>query len=365
MIDFSIGEDLELVAETAQRFSDGRLMPAQRDFETRRAISDEVRREAHEIGFDRIDWPEACGGADMGAIARAVALERLATGCPGAALALLPLGSVAHALLAFGGDAVLSKQVETLANLPGARAVLVFDARGEWQGDDEQLSGIAPWVPTDRVDLLAVLSRDGLRLVTRGIAVERVPGSGLRTAGASQVRLERAPVDVAWTDPVASALALAHARVHVAALIVGQMHAAADYSRKYALDRTAFGRPIAHHQAMAFLISDMHSAVDAARQLIYEAAWRLQAGHPATEAAASAFIEAAESALFIGSNAVQILGGPGFMRDYPVEKHMRELRALGLLLGGSDAARDDAFGSAEASASHPFVSFLCTDTLGA
>jgi len=360
MIDFSLGEDLELVSDTARRFATERLFPSQRDFESRRSVSNEVIREAAEIGFDRIDWPEACGGADMGPVARAITLERLASGCPGASLAVLPMGSVAHALLAFGGEALLRRHSETLADAPGARAALVFDSRESWRGDDSQISGNVPWYPTDRVDLLAVLSRDGLRLVTRGIQIESVPGSGLRAAGASQLRLEGAPVDAAWTDPRAAALALAHARVHVAALIVGQMQAAADYSRNYALERVAFGRPIAHHQALAFLITDMHTAVDAARQLVQEAAWRLQAGRPATEAAAAAFVEAAEAAVFIGANAVQILGGPGFMRDYPVEKYMRELRALGLMLGGVDPARDDSFGALAVSSSDTFVKFICT-----
>jgi len=344
MIDFSFGEDLELVNETAQRFSDEQLLPLQRHFEQQRAVSDSVLQEGHDIGFDRIDWPEASGGAGMGAVARVLVVERLAAGCPGAAIALQPLGSVAHALLSFGGEAALQRYAQLL-DTPGMRAVLVFDAQGTWQDSGGLLSGFVPWIPTARVDLLAVLSRKGLQLVTRGISVASVPGSGLVSAGASEIRLDRAPVDVTWTDPQAAALSLAHARVHLSALIVGQMHAAAEYSRKYALERVAFGRPIAHHQALAFLIVDMHSAVDTSRQLLYEAAWRLDAGQPATEAAATALIEAVENAMFIGSNAVQILGGAGFMRDYPVEKHMRELRALGLLLGGADAARDDALGA--------------------
>jgi alkylation response protein AidB-like acyl-CoA dehydrogenase len=363
MIDFSWGEDLELVADTARRFREEQLLPFQRDFEQERAVPRPVLQEAHDIGFDRIDWPESSGGAGMGALARARVTEELAAGCPGAALALQPLGGVAHALLAFGGEAALRTHVQALASRPGARAVLVYDPRGRAADAGDALSINVPWHPTDRVDLLAVLTRDGLRLVTRGIAVTPVPGAGLRAAGASEIRVDGAPVDAAWTDPEAAALALAHARVQLAALLVGQMHAAAEYSRKYALERVAFGRPIAHHQALAFLIVDMHSAVDAARQLLHEAAWRLDAGRPASEAAATALIEAVENAVFIGSNAVQILGGAGFMRDYPVEKHMRELRALGLLLGGADAARDDALPPSSSSA-FSSIAFLADSAQG-
>ena len=362
MLDFSTDDAVQLVLDTAQRFAQERLLPEQRAFESARAVPQALQREAAEIGFDRIDWPEDFGGAGMGHLARSRMLEALAGGCPGAALALQPLGSVAHALLAFGATQVLQAEAQRLADLPGARACLVFDHRGALQLSGERLSGTLPWLPTGRVDLLAVLTRDRLLLVRDGIEVSEVPGSGLRAAGGSALRLDAAPVQHQWTDRAAAARALAPARLHMAALMVGQMHAAAEYARHYALERVAFGKPIAHHQGLAFLIADMYSAVDGARQLLHEAAWRLERDAQDTAAAAAAFIEAAESALFIGANAVQILGGAGFMRDFPVEKHLRELRALGLLLGGPDAARDDALGGMEVSAA-ALAPFLVTTSL--
>jgi alkylation response protein AidB-like acyl-CoA dehydrogenase len=120
------------------------------------------------------------------------------------------------------------------------------------------------------------------------------------------------------------------------------MHQAAEFSRQYALEREAFGKPIAHHQALAFLITDMRAAVDGARLLLHEAAWRIDEGIDCEAAAGIAFAEAVEASLFVGPNGVQILGGHGFMQDYPVEKYMREARMLGLTLGGIDAARTDA-----------------------
>ena len=86
----------------------------------------------------------------------------------------------------------------------------------------------------------------------------------------------------------------------------------------------------------------MATAVDTARLLLWDAAWRLDSGEEAREACASAYVEAVEQAMFVTPNAVQILGGHGFMQDYPVEKFMREARALGLLWGGVDIAREAA-----------------------
>ncbi|HVR49940.1 MAG TPA: acyl-CoA dehydrogenase family protein, partial [Pseudorhodoferax sp.] len=322
MFDFAAEEELDLVLETARRFAQERLAPQQRAFEAACGVPAALVDEAAGIGFDRIDWPEDCGGAGMGPLARARMLELLAQGCPAATLALQPLGSTAHALLAFGGPALLQTQAQRLARAPGARAALVFDHRGALRRSGDALSGTLAWLPSARVDLLAVLTREGLLLVDQGMATTPVTGSGLRGAGACELRLQDAPIQGQWTDRAAAAQALAHARLHTAALLVGQMHAAAEYARHYALERVAFGRPIAHHQALAFLIADMHIAVDAARQLLHEAAWRLGADAQDQAPAAAAFAEAAESALFIGSNAVQILGGAGFMRDYPVEKQL-------------------------------------------
>ena len=85
----------------------------------------------------------------------------------------------------------------------------------------------------------------------------------------------------------------------------------------------------------------MHMAVEGARLLLHEAAWRLDAGVSCELACAQAFSESVEASRFVGPNGVQILGGHGFMRDYPVEKYMREARALGLALGGLDRAREE------------------------
>ncbi len=128
----------------------------------------------------------------------------------------------------------------------------------------------------------------------------------------------------------------------MAGLLVGVMRAAAETSRAYALERVAFGRPIAHHQSLAFLIADLASALEGSRLLLWEASWRLDAGRAASEACATAFLESAEQAMFVTPNALQILGGHGFMQDYPLEKWMREARALGLLFGGVDATREEA-----------------------
>jgi alkylation response protein AidB-like acyl-CoA dehydrogenase len=342
MIDFELGEELSLIRETARAFASNHLQPRLREFESARAVAAKTRDAFAEIGLAGLELSEPLGGAGLGALARVLVLEELAAADAGAALALDPLGPALYALDELGGEAAVRELGLPLLERPGARAVLFWNAGGDLDTREGRAFGRVPWIAADRVDLLLVLDREGAFVVRDGLDCRPLRGLGLRAAGASELSLEGAPVEQRWSDPDGAARALARARLHSAALLVGVMRASAEFSRAYALERVAFGRPIAHHQALAFLITDMASAVDGARLLAWEAAWRLDADRPALEACASAFVEAAEQAMFVTPNGVQILGGHGFMQDYPVEKFMRESRALGLVLGGVDTAREDA-----------------------
>jgi alkylation response protein AidB-like acyl-CoA dehydrogenase len=341
VIEPELDEELALLRETARGFAESWLRPRERDCEAAREVAPEAREAFAKIGLAGLELPERLGGAGLGAVARAVVGEELAAGDPGAALALDPLGPALYALAALGEER-LGELATPLLREPGARAVLVFDEHGELAVEDGRVRGRVPWVPAGRVDLLAAVSREALVVVREGIALEPVRGSGLRAAGASALRLEGAPLAGRLREPEAARRVRTRARLYGAALLVGIMRAAAERSRSYALEREAFGRPIAHHQALAFLIADLFSAVEGTRWLVLEAAWRLERGVDAAEACATAFLESAEQAMFVTPNALQILGGHGFMQDHPLEKWMREARALGLLFGGVDAAREEA-----------------------
>jgi alkylation response protein AidB-like acyl-CoA dehydrogenase len=344
MFDLAWDEDLELIAETARSFAAEELRPQQRVAEAERAPAPEVRRAFAAMGLARLEWPESLGGAGLGSVARCVVNEELAAGDPGAALALDPLGPALYPLAELGGDAALRELALPVLDRAeaGARAVLVTSRDARLQIGADTVTGRIPWVPADRVDLLVLLLAEGALVIREGIATASVRGAGLRAAGASEIRLEGAPIAARLPGSQGASRALDRARLAAAALLLGVMREACAFSRRYALERRAFGRPIAHHQALAFLIADMQMAVDGARLLVQEAAWRLDARVPVEGAAAAAYAEAIVASRLVGPNAVQILGGHGFMQDYPVEKSMREGRALGLLWGGLDAAQEDA-----------------------
>ena len=316
-------------------------------------MAPDVRRVYQTLGLAGLELPESLGGAGLGALARALVNEELAAADAGAALALDPLGPALYPIAELGGESAVSELAGPLLAKAGARATLVFDALPRLRTDEGRARGVLPWVTTDRVDLLIVLERERAYAVSEGIECVRLRGAGLRAAGASELHVDGAAGPAHWVSTPAARRALARARLYVAGLLVGVTRASADFARRYAMERVAFGRPIAHHQALAFLIADMASAVDGARLLLHEAAWRVDRSAACgtgarddadelAEACATAFLEACEAALFVTPNGVQILGGHGFMQDYPVEKWMREARALSLLLAGVDAAREDA-----------------------
>ncbi len=336
MFDLDPGDELALVVETARKFAGDELRPRLREAESARAVAGSVRTAFDAIGLAGLELPAERGGAGLGAVARVLVNEELAAADAGAAIALDPFGPALYGAL---DSAILGDFLAALA-APGARAAWIDDAESHVTVDGARIYAEVAWLPADRVDAVVALVSDELLLVREGIATRPLPGAGLRAAGACQLRLEAAPI--AARAAVDAGVARARARLYAASLLLGVLRDACDFSRAYALERRAFGRPIAHHQALAFLITDMQMALDGARLLVHEAAWRVDERLPCAGAAAAAFAQCIEASRLIGPSGVQILGGHGFMADYPMEKAMRESRALGLWLGGFDAAIEDA-----------------------
>lgn len=353
MIDLSLNEDVSMIQDVVRRFATDVLAKNYRDFEADKAIPESVMAAYAELGLARLEVSESLGGAALGSLAKTVILEELGFGDAGAALALDGIGPALYAVAEAGGDSALEEYIAPLLDKPGARALLIWDdgkqssgsgLRCRGPGDGPGYQGLIPWVPANHADLVVVLDSNGASVITQGFSINPVKGSGLRAAGAGELILgdghHSAPVAKRWDNKAGAARALARWQLYTSALMIGVFRIAAETSREYAMERVAFGRPIAHHQAIAFLIADMRTAVDGARLLVQDAACRADAGLAFESAAAAAFVEVVEASMFITPNALQIFGGQGFMQDLPLEKYMREARTLGLMAGGADLARE-------------------------
>ena len=355
-MNLGVGDELALLCETARKFASEALRPRLREAEAARGVAAGTRESFDAIGLAALELPEAAGGAGLGPIARVLVNEELAAADAGAALALDVIGPALYAVLELGGGEELALFREALA-AAGARAAYLDESEARVRVRDGRLDAQLSWWPSDRVDVVAALVGDELLLVRDGIETAPLPGAGLRAAGACALHLEGAPIAARAARPGGAARARARARLYAASLLLGVLRDACDFSRGYALERHAFGRPIAHHQALAFLITDMQMALDGARLLVHEAAWRVENALPCAGPAAAAFAQCIEASRLVGPAGVQILGGHGFMADYPMEKAMREARALGLWLGGFDAAVEES-GRALVEASGPALE-LC------
>jgi alkylation response protein AidB-like acyl-CoA dehydrogenase len=128
-------------------------------------------------------------------------------------------------------------------------------------------------------------------------------------------------------------------RIGIAAQAVGIAEAAFRYATHYAAQRTTFGKPIAEHQAIAFKLADMQTRIRAARLLVYEAAWMKDRGERHTEAGARAKLFSSQVANEVTYEAVQVLGGRGYMKDHPVERHYRDARVTEIYEGTSEIQR--------------------------
>jgi hypothetical protein len=151
-------------------FAQQRLRPHDRDFEAARGIDAATRDAFSEIGLAALEWPETLGGAGLGAFARALVLEELGAADAGAALALDPLGPAFYALAECGEEAALQEIAQPLLERPCARAVLAWNGAARVAPRDGRASGVLPWVPADRVDLLVLLDGDTVTVIDEGIA---------------------------------------------------------------------------------------------------------------------------------------------------------------------------------------------------
>lgn len=365
MISFALTEDQLMVQETARKFAVEEIRPRLREFEKARDVPDELRRRFFELGMSLVDIPEAQGGMGMGMLTAAVVHEELAFGDPGAAVALWGPHTVGAALVELATPEQARRLLERFASSDGWRArgavawsetgkglpAEGFSTRAVRDGDGWILDGEKAFVVNGgRADLVVVFAQVDPAAGWKGIAAFAVEGTnpglkpgapsewlGLETVHAQGIRLEGCRVAdadrLAGSPDVVAATARFFARAAIvqAARQVGLARAAYEYALAYTQDRVAFGKPVAHFQAISFTLAEMAMDVDAARLMVWRAAVELDRGGRGAEvAAAKAATQANDAAWRVADHAVQLLGGAGYVQDHPVEKWLRDTKALAL-----------------------------------
>jgi alkylation response protein AidB-like acyl-CoA dehydrogenase len=359
MVNFTPTDEQQLIRETVAGFAREVLRPQAREADEHSQVPPQVVERAWELGLVQNSIPEALGGYGNGrsAVRSAIKLEELAYGDLALALHVLVPRLFTIPVLVSGTE---SQQKEWLPRFTRERftvgtAAFVeprwdFDptglaTRAERRGGDYILTGekcLVPLSPEAEAILVYAATPEGpaafiVEPRSPGLTIgEREKNMGIRALHTTSLRLEavRVPGRQRLGGEDASAQPLIDAsRVAVAALAVGVARASFGYARDYAKERRAFGVAIAQKQAIAFMLATMATEVDAMRLLAWEAAWRLDKGMPATRESFLAKDYAAKAALKIADDAVQVLGGHGYIRDHPVELWLRNARGFAVLDG--------------------------------
>ncbi len=364
-----VSPDAAEVIALARDFARDELAPRAAEAEEHEQFPRELVRRLGELGFLGISYPEELGGGGQPFETYLQALEELAGAWASVALAVSVHAITCFPLANFG---TVEQQRRWLPDMLGGQllggyclsephagsdpAALRTTARRD--GGDYVITGTKAWVThgghADYYTLFARTSDDG----SRGISCFLVPadadglhvhpperkmgltGSTTATIDCDEVRVgaDRLIGDEGKGLSIALA-ALDSGRLGIAAIAVGVAQAALDHAVAYAKTRETFGKPIIEHQGLGFLLADMAAAVLPARATTLEAARRRDRGLPYAREASIAKLVATDAAMQVTTDAVQVLGGAGYTRDFPVERLMREAKVMQIFEGTNQIQR--------------------------
>jgi alkylation response protein AidB-like acyl-CoA dehydrogenase len=357
--DLTPTEDEQLLVDVVGEYAAEVLRPAAGQADQDCAAPAGVLGASLEIGLPGLGVPEALGGVseERSAVAGTLVAEALARGDMGLAVAVLAPGAEATALSLWGSEQQQATYLPAFTGTDAPAAALalneptvLFDALSPTttairDGEQIVLDGVKSQVPRGATAELFVVGaalegRPVLVLVesgTDGLTVEGDPAMGVRAGSMTRLVLDgvRVPADAVLGDTDGSTYTdcVRLSRLGWCALAVGTAQAVLDYVTPYVKERTAFGEPIAHRQSVAFMVADIATELEAMRLVTYKAAARAAAGKDFAREVALARQLCADKGMRIGLDGVQLLGGHGFVKEHPVERWYRDLRAIGVMEG--------------------------------
>jgi alkylation response protein AidB-like acyl-CoA dehydrogenase len=364
MIGFDLTDEQRMIRETVTAFATEQIRPAARTADESGEVPADLIAKSWDLGLVRGPIPETYGGYgdSRSAVTGAVIAEELAFGDLSLALHMLAPRLTAFPVLEMGTDAqrdLILKPLCTGNFVPSSAALMEprydYDAAAltttaSREGRGFILNGVKCYVPlaaeSSSILVFASGARPGFDHVDGFIIDRATPGltisapeknMGIKALKTYEVKLEGCPAGadarLGGEAGINFARLLSESRVALAAMAVGVARAAFDYARDYAKERKAFGVPIATKQAIAFMLAEMAIEIDAARLLVWEAAWHLDRGEDAIKESYQARNYAAQTSLTVADNAVQVLGGHGYIREHPVELWLRNARGFAILDG--------------------------------
>ena len=357
LFDLRPSEEQQMLRDAALDFAIEQLRPAAAAADTATQTPAALLKASAELGFALMGIPEPLGGAgaERSTVSNVLIAEALAEGDLALAVACLAPSAVSTALVLWGNAQQQAQYLPAFAgdNAPAAALAVqepqvLFDAfalttTATRNAQGYLLNGVKSLVPRGADCELFVIAamldgRPQLFLVeskAKGITLAAEPAMGLRAAATTRLHLHAVQLDASALLGNAGDYAecIALSRLAWCALATGCGKAMLDHVIPYANERIAFGEPISHRQAVAFMIADISVELDGLRLATWRAAARAERGEDFVRETAIARELATSKAMRIGNDGVQVLGGHGFTKEYPVERWYRDLRACGFMEG--------------------------------
>ncbi len=371
-MDFELSAEHKMWQRSVRDFCEQELRPYAAHVDEAGELRWEAIRKMGAIGLLGLEAPAAYGGIEMDTIGIAIAIEELGRVCGSTALSISAHNGLGVApIVRWGTDkqkaAYLPRLLsgECLGALaltePGAGSDLAGGVQTSAQrdGDGWVVNGSKAWITNaGKAPVITTLLRTDREAGTRGFSMmlidTQVPGvtihppekkMGLRGSPTHMLSFEDVRLDgdallgVEGQGFAQTMMTLDSGRIGIGALSVGLAQAAFEEAVRYARQRRAFGKPIAEHQAIQWMIADAALEIDAARLLVYRAAWLKDSGREFAKAAAMAKLKASEVAEKVAHNAIQIHGSYGYSREFPVERIYRDQRLMTIGEGTSEIQR--------------------------
>ena len=370
MIDFELTDEQKALQDLARKFALQDIRPIAAACDRDSEFPQELFRKAWENGLMNEFVPTEFGGLGLSLMDTCVLIEEIAYGCPGIATSLFCNNLALAPIMVAGTHAQQEKYFSKfmseyqLASFclsePGAGSdVAGLATKVTKDGDDYILNGEKQWITNagyaSVFTVFATMDRSkGPKGICAFIVDANSPGIALgkkedkmgqrasdtRAVVFENVRVPKANLLGKECEGFKVAMqALDRTRPAIAAMAAGAARAALEHSIQYAKDRSAFGKPIHENQGVSFLIADMAKDIAASRLLTYHAAWLIDKGLSASKESSFAKCFATDAAMRITTDAVQVFGGYGYTKEYPVEKLMRDVKVMQIFEGANQIQR--------------------------
>jgi len=370
VIDFSLSDEQKALQEMAHEFALKEMRPNAARYDRGDAFPEEVMKKAFEAGFLSCNIPTEFGGGELGDLDTAIISEELAWGCAGMFTAIMASSLALTPILLFGSDEQkktffppFTKKMDfaafCLTEREAGSDAGATKTRALRDGNHYVINGSKCFITNGGIASMYVVfaltdPEKGIRGVSAIIVPRDTPGivvgkeedkMGHRASNTAELTFEdvRVPVEnILGKEGMGFIVAmktLDKTRASVGAAGVGVARAALEHAIDYAKTRVQFGKPIALFQNTAFKIAQMAMEINAARHLVWHAAWLMDQGKPCGKESAMSKCFGSDVAMRTTVEAVQILGGYGYMKDYPMEKLMRDAKLLQIYEGTNEIQR--------------------------